>query len=87
MWHGWQVYETKLGKAISEKLEIPCIHNECVLEIMRGIRNNMEALLGGTTDQDLQVMAAGACALARAAQAQVLAGQGGHDDCSGDRAA
>ena len=59
MWHGWQVYETKLGKAISEKLEIPCIHNECVLEIMRGIRNNMEALLGGTTDQDLQVMRLG----------------------------
>jgi nucleolar protein 58 len=53
------VYETKLGKAISEKLEIPCIHNECVLEIMRGIRNNMEALLGGTTDQDLQVMRLG----------------------------
>ncbi len=50
------VYEKGLGRAINKKLEINCIYNDKVLEIMRGIRGNLEKLLGGTTDADLNVM-------------------------------
>jgi nucleolar protein 58 len=53
------VYETKLGKAINEKLDIPCIYNDKVLELMRGVRQNLETLLGGTTENDLRVMRLG----------------------------
>eukprot|EP00285_Hemiselmis_virescens_P006667 CAMPEP_0173379728 /NCGR_PEP_ID=MMETSP1356-20130122/2556_1 /TAXON_ID=77927 ORGANISM="Hemiselmis virescens, Strain PCC157" /NCGR_SAMPLE_ID=MMETSP1356 /ASSEMBLY_ACC=CAM_ASM_000847 /LENGTH=520 /DNA_ID=CAMNT_0014333113 /DNA_START=255 /DNA_END=1817 /DNA_ORIENTATION=- len=53
------VYETGLGKAIKTALEIPCIYNENILEIMRGVRGNLETLLGGTTDADLKVMQLG----------------------------
>lgn len=53
------VYEKGLGRAINKKLEINCIYNDSVLEIMRGIRGNLEKLLGGTTDADLNVMRLG----------------------------
>ena len=53
------VYETKLGKAINEKLDIPCIYNDKVLELMRGVRQNLESLLGGATENDLKVMRLG----------------------------
>ncbi|EKX50562.1 hypothetical protein GUITHDRAFT_66997 [Guillardia theta CCMP2712] len=53
------VYETKLGKVIKEKLEVPCIYDDKVLEIMRGVRANLEVLLGGTTEQDLKTMRLG----------------------------
>lgn len=35
------------------------IYNENVFEIMRGVRGNLEALLGGTTEDDLKVMRLG----------------------------
>ena len=53
------VYEKKLGKAINDKLDIPCIFNDKVLELMRGVRQNLETLLGGTTENDLRVMRLG----------------------------
>ena len=53
------VYETKLGKAINEKLDIPFIYNDKVLELMRGVRQNLESLLGGATENDLKVMRLG----------------------------
>mmetsp|Transcript_2185 Transcript_2185/g.4344 ORF Transcript_2185/g.4344 Transcript_2185/m.4344 type:complete len:470 (+) Transcript_2185:244-1653(+) len=53
------VYEKGLGRAINKKLEIQCVYNDKVLEIMRGIRGNLERLMGGTTDADLNVMRLG----------------------------
>ena len=53
------MYEAKLGKAINEKLDIPCIYNDKVLELMRGVRQNLETLLGGATENDLRVMRLG----------------------------
>mmetsp|Transcript_16178 Transcript_16178/g.39418 ORF Transcript_16178/g.39418 Transcript_16178/m.39418 type:complete len:507 (+) Transcript_16178:187-1707(+) len=53
------VYETGLGKAIKTALDIPCVYNESVLEIMRGVRANLETLLAGTSEDDLKIMRLG----------------------------
>eukprot|EP00292_Cryptomonas_paramecium_P004924 CAMPEP_0113706160 /NCGR_PEP_ID=MMETSP0038_2-20120614/27561_1 /TAXON_ID=2898 /ORGANISM="Cryptomonas paramecium" /LENGTH=513 /DNA_ID=CAMNT_0000631303 /DNA_START=125 /DNA_END=1667 /DNA_ORIENTATION=- /assembly_acc=CAM_ASM_000170 len=53
------VYDKALGKLIKEKLSIPCIYDDKVFEIMRGIRANLESLLSGTSETDLKNMRLG----------------------------
>lgn len=53
------VYDAKLGALIKEKLEIPCVHNQSVLELMRGIRSQLEGLITGMGHADLHPMSLG----------------------------
>ena len=44
------VSDIKLGGLIKEKLDIQCVCNDSVMELFRGVRTQMESLLGGTED-------------------------------------
>jgi nucleolar protein 58 len=45
------VADAKLGGVIKEKLGIPCVFSSGVMELMRGIRSNIEGLLGVSQDE------------------------------------
>ncbi|PAN49678.1 hypothetical protein PAHAL_9G466700 [Panicum hallii] len=53
------VADSKLGNAIKEKLKIDCIHNSAVMELMRGLRNQLTELITGLGAQDLGPMSLG----------------------------
>ncbi|CAI0410372.1 unnamed protein product [Linum tenue] len=53
------VADSKLGNAIKEKLKIDCVHNNGVMELMRGVRSQLEELIGGLGSQDLAPMSLG----------------------------
>lgn len=53
------VMDSKLGSAIKKKLEINCIHSDHVLELVRGLRSQLNELLSGTAASDLKPMALG----------------------------
>ncbi|XP_074294816.1 putative nucleolar protein 5-2 [Silene latifolia] len=53
------VADSKLGYAIKEKLQIDCIHNNGVMELMRGIRFQLTELISGLGPQDLAPMSLG----------------------------
>ena len=53
------VVDAKLGNAIKEKLDIPCIYSSGVLEISRGLRNQLEGLIGTLSAADLRPMSLG----------------------------
>ena len=53
------VSDSKLGGAIKEKLNIPCVWDEGVLQLMRGLRSQIESLLEGTTGPELRSMQIG----------------------------
>ena len=53
------VSDLKLGGLIKEKLGIQCICNDKVLELFRGIRNQMDTLLGGTDGGAIKAMQLG----------------------------
>jgi nucleolar protein 58 len=53
------VMDAKLGNVIKEKLGIPCIYSSGVLELSRGIRNQLGGLIGGLSTQDLHPMSLG----------------------------
>ena len=53
------VADIKLGGLIKEKLAIQCVSNETVNELYRGIRNQMDALLGGTEGGAMKAMQLG----------------------------
>ncbi|RAL49770.1 hypothetical protein DM860_002061 [Cuscuta australis] len=53
------VADSKLGNAIKEKLQIDCIHNNTVMELMRGLRTQLTELIGGLGAQDLAPMSLG----------------------------
>lgn len=53
------VGDPKLGVAIKEKLQLPCVSNSAVQELMRCIRSQMDALLSGIPSKDLAAMALG----------------------------
>lgn len=40
------VGDAKLGNLIKEKLEVPCVYNAGISELMRGIRTHVDSLLG-----------------------------------------
>ena len=49
----------RLALTSARPLLLNSVYNENVLEIMRGVRGNLEALLGGTTEDDLKIMRLG----------------------------
>ncbi|XP_062211268.1 probable nucleolar protein 5-2 [Phragmites australis] len=53
------VADSKLGNAIKEKLKIDCLHNSAVMELMRGLRNQLTELISGLGAQDLGPMSLG----------------------------
>lgn len=53
------VADIKLGGLIKEKLDIQCVCNDNVMELFRGIRNQMESLLGGTDEAAIKAMQLG----------------------------
>lgn len=53
------VADSKLGNAIKEKLKIDCVHNSAVMELMRGLRNQLTELISGLGTQDLGPMSLG----------------------------
>ncbi|KAJ4702934.1 Nucleolar protein like [Melia azedarach] len=53
------VADSKLGNAIKEKLKIECVHNNAVMELMRGVRTQLTELISGLGAQDLQPMSLG----------------------------
>ncbi|KAG4979500.1 hypothetical protein JHK85_033458 [Glycine max] len=53
------VADSKLGNVIKEKLKIDCIHNNAVMELMRGVRNQLTELISGLAVQDMAPMSLG----------------------------
>ncbi|KAJ9162885.1 hypothetical protein P3X46_022625 [Hevea brasiliensis] len=53
------VADSKLGNAIKDKLKIECIHNNAVMELMRGLRSQLTELISGLGAQDLAPMSLG----------------------------
>ncbi|KAH9752086.1 Nop domain-containing protein [Citrus sinensis] len=53
------VADSKLGNAIKDKLKIECVHNNAVMELMRGVRSQLTELISGLAGQDLQPMSLG----------------------------
>jgi len=53
------VTDTKLGGLIREKLGIKCVHDEATKELMRGIRSQMDSLIGGISLEDRNAMKLG----------------------------
>ncbi|KAL5755446.1 hypothetical protein ACOSP7_019875 [Xanthoceras sorbifolium] len=53
------VADSKLGNAIKDKLKIECVHNNAVMELMRGVRSQLTELIAGLAVQDLQPMSLG----------------------------
>lgn len=53
------VADSKLGNAIKEKLQIECVHNNSVMELMRGVRSQLSELISGLGAQDLAPMSLG----------------------------
>ncbi|KFK37913.1 hypothetical protein AALP_AA3G046300 [Arabis alpina] len=53
------VADSKLGNIIKEKLKIDCVHNNAVMELLRGVRSQFTELISGLGDQDLAPMSLG----------------------------
>ncbi|XP_075492986.1 putative nucleolar protein 5-2 [Primulina tabacum] len=53
------VADSKLGNTIKEKMQIECIHNNAVMELMRGVRSQLTELISGLAVQDLAPMSLG----------------------------
>ncbi|CAL0304248.1 unnamed protein product [Lupinus luteus] len=53
------VADSKLGNVIKEKLKIDCLHNNAVMELIRGVRNHLTELISGLAVQDMAPMSLG----------------------------
>jgi len=53
------VADLKLGYAIKDKLELSCISNNAIQELMRCIRNQMDSLITDVTKKEMSAMALG----------------------------
>jgi len=53
------VADAKLGNAIKDKLNMPCLSNTSVQELMRCIRSQMDSLLAGFPKKEMTAMALG----------------------------
>merc|ERR1719251_173721 len=53
------VADAKLGTVIKEKLEMPCVHDSKVGELMRCIRSQMSGLVSGLPDKEMTAMSLG----------------------------
>ena len=50
------VADAKLGNAIKEKLDLDCVYDSKVLELMRCIRSQMSGLISGIRSLDLYII-------------------------------
>lgn len=48
------VYEPKLGSAIQEATNIPCMSNDMVGEVMRGVRAHYARFIDGVAEKDIK---------------------------------
>jgi len=53
------VSDPKLGSLIKEKLDIACVYDNTILELMRGIRGQLEGLVSGLSSADANAMKLG----------------------------
>ncbi|XP_068446632.1 nucleolar protein 58 isoform X3 [Clinocottus analis] len=53
------ISDAKLGGVIKEKMELSCVHNSAVAELMRCIRGQMESLITGLPAKELSAMSLG----------------------------
>lgn len=53
------VADIKLGGLIKDKLDIQCVCNDSIMELFRGVRNQMDFLLGGIDSGSLKSMQLG----------------------------
>ncbi|KAL6139312.1 hypothetical protein ACLB2K_064589 [Fragaria x ananassa] len=53
------VADSKLGNIIKEKLKIECVHDNAVMELMRGIRSQLNEVVTGLQLQDMAPMSLG----------------------------
>nr|ACA96503.1 MAR-binding protein [Dunaliella salina] len=53
------ILDKKLGGIVQEKLGIPCVYSNAVLELTRGIRNQLQGLISGLSGVDLKPMSLG----------------------------
>ncbi|XP_078259838.1 nucleolar protein 58 isoform X2 [Rhinoraja longicauda] len=53
------VADAKLGGVIKDKLNLSCIHNATVAELMRGIRTQMNGLITGLPPREISAMSLG----------------------------
>lgn len=53
------VADAKLGCAIKDKMELSCVSNTAVQELMRCIRSQMDSLITGVTKKEMTAMALG----------------------------
>ncbi|XP_054479884.1 LOW QUALITY PROTEIN: nucleolar protein 58 [Anoplopoma fimbria] len=53
------ISDAKLGGVIKEKLDLSCVHNSAVAELMRCIRSQMENLITGLPPREISVMSLG----------------------------
>uniref|UniRef100_A0A8C4QKH3 NOP58 ribonucleoprotein homolog (yeast) n=1 Tax=Eptatretus burgeri TaxID=7764 RepID=A0A8C4QKH3_EPTBU len=53
------VADAKLGGTIKDKLSLPCVYGTAVQELMRGIRSQLDSLLGGLPSRDITAMSLG----------------------------
>merc|ERR1740133_265156 len=53
------VADAKLGGAIKEKLSIPCIWDESIMQLMRGLRSQIEELVDAASASEMKSMAIG----------------------------
>lgn len=51
--------DSKLGSTIKDKLSIKCVNDSGVMELMRGIRGQLEGLLSTVGDDNLSAMRLG----------------------------
>ncbi|XP_023285586.1 nucleolar protein 58 [Seriola lalandi dorsalis] len=53
------ISDAKLGGVIKEKLDLSCVHNTAVAELMRCIRSQMESLITGLPPREISAMSLG----------------------------
>ena len=53
------VADAKLGGAIKEKLSIQCVWDDSIQQLMRGLRNQIESLVSGTSAAEMRSMQIG----------------------------
>jgi len=53
------VSDSKVGKAIHDKLGLDCMHDSSVMELFRGIRSQVDHLITGLRSEDLSAMQLG----------------------------
>jgi nucleolar protein 58 len=53
------VYDSKIGGIIKDKLGIQCLANSKIMELMRGIRSQMNSLIDTIEEADMKAMALG----------------------------